>query len=109
MKILATIKIFLFLTSKVEGPILSLWIRYICVAQRNFENQGLITEVKKIFALINDCRNIIAYWEESKQSEALADSFHIVDSWWGWGWTAQPRDILQFVPSFKFGNSISSS
>ena len=62
---------FLFHTSKTEEPILSFWMRYICVAQRNFENQGPITEVKKISALINDWENIIAYWEESKQNEAF--------------------------------------
>ena len=58
---------------KIEGPILSYWIRYVCVAQRKFENQGRITEVKVISALINDWENIIAYWEESKQSEAFVD------------------------------------
>ena len=63
----------LFHTSKIEKPIPYLWIRYIFVARGKFANQGLITEVKKIFALINNWENIIEYLEESKQSNALAD------------------------------------
>ena len=45
----------------------------ICVAesQRKLENQGLVTEVKNIWILINDLENDIAYWEKSKQSKAL--------------------------------------
>ena len=41
-----------------------------CVAYRKFENQGLITEVKVISALINDWENMIAYWAilEKKQT-----------------------------------------
>ena len=62
----------MFHTSKIEGPILSYWITYICVAQGKFENQGLITEVKVISALINDWENVIAYWailEKNKQGD----------------------------------------
>ena len=61
---------FWFHTLKIEGLILSFWITYICVTQRKFENQGLITEVKVISALINDWENVIAYWailEKNKQ------------------------------------------
>ena len=45
----------------------------ICVAesQRKLEDQGLLTEVKNIWILINDWENNIAYWEKSKQSKAL--------------------------------------
>ena len=82
----------LFHTSEIEGPILSFWIRYICVAQRKFNNQGLIKEGKNI-CIVNVWENIIAYcWGESKQSEALADkcdSFHTVNIWWVWGRAAQ--------------------
>ena len=49
---------------------LSYWITNICVTQKKFENQSLITEVKVISALTNDCENIIAYWailEKNKQ------------------------------------------
>ena len=61
---------FRFHASKIEGPILSYCITYTCVAQRKFENQGLITKVKVISALINDWENVIAYWailEKNKQ------------------------------------------
>ena len=61
---------FLFHTSKIEGPILSYWLTYTCVAQRKIENEGLIAKVKVISALINDWENVIAYWailEKSKQ------------------------------------------
>ena len=62
-----------FHTSKTEESILFFWIRDTCVTQRKFENQGFITEVTKIPALINDWENIIAYLEESKQSKALVE------------------------------------
>ena len=63
----------MFHTSKIEGPILSYWITCICVAQGKFENQGLITEVKVISALINDWENFIVYWTilEKKQTGRL--------------------------------------
>ena len=85
----------------------------ICVAQsqKTFGNQGLLTEVKKISPLINDWENNIAYWEEAKQSEALAgkcDSFHTVNSWWVWDQTAQPQENVA-IYILMFGNSISSS
>ena len=47
-----------------------------------FENQGLITDFKKISALINDVENNIAYWKECKQRKALAgkcDLFHAIN------------------------------
>ena len=101
----------LFNISKV--PKVCFWIRYVCVARRKFENQGPITEVKKIFALIGYWKNIIAYWEESKQSEALADIydlFHTANIAGGSGGGQHSHiKILQFIPLFKFGNSISSS
>ena len=52
------------------------WIIYVCVAQRKFQNQD-----HKNICIDNDSENIIAYWKESKQNEALADkcdSFHTV-------------------------------
>ena len=86
---------FLFHTSKIEEPTLSIWVRSICAAQRKFEHQGFIKEVKQISALINDWENIIAYWEESKQRKALADkcdSLYTVNDWWIWGRPAQPQE-----------------
>ena len=54
------------------------------VGQIKLQNEGLITkDNKKISKLINDCENIITYWEESTQDERLAekcDSFHNVHS-----------------------------
>ena len=78
----------LFHTSIIEGSILFFWIRYISVAQRKFENQGL----SQISALINDWENIIAYLEESKQRVSLAEKcglFRTVESWWVWGWAEE--------------------
>ena len=43
-----------------------------------FENQGLITEVRKISALINDLENDIAYWEEPKENEAFAGVIFVI-------------------------------
>ena len=52
-------KNFLFHSPKIdEGSILSHSIRYTCVAQRKFENQGLTIGVRKISALIDDWENI---------------------------------------------------
>ena len=81
----------------------------ICVTQRKYENQDLIIEVKKLFVLINDWENIIAYWEQFKQRKELADtcsSFHSVNSYMVWevGSTA-PRKKLQFIPPLKLRNS----
>lgn len=54
------------------------------VGQIKLQNEGLITkDNKKRSKLINDCENIITYWEESTQDEGLAekcDSFHNVHS-----------------------------
>ena len=82
--------------------ILSFWIRGTCVTQRKFENQGFITEVTKISALINDWENIIAYWEESKQSKALVDkcgSLHTKNGFWVWGvGSAAPEKLCNLYP-----------
>ena len=84
---------FLFHTSKIEGSILSLW--YLCCSESKKIWESGPQRGKKISALINDWENIIAYWEESKQSKALAgkcDSFHTVNRWWVWRQAAQLQE-----------------
>ena len=55
-----------------------------------------------MFALINDWEDNIAYWEESKESEASTnkcDSFYC-KNWWVWGQAAQPQknfEIYTFI------------
>ena len=44
-----------------------------------FENQGLITDFKKISALINDLENNITYWKECKQRKGKCDLFHAIN------------------------------
>ena len=65
--------------------------------------------------MINDWENNIAYWEEPKQSEALAgncDLFHAaVNNWWVWEQAAQPQEkvfnlyphlcLKTVIPAFK--------
>ena len=75
---------------------------------------GFIPEVKKKkkkkkSALINYLENI-AYWEESEQSEALTNKFVLLQIQLGGSrGSRKPRKILQLLPSFKLGNSISSA
>ena len=90
----------LFHTSKLDVPILSFYIRDICAAPRNLDNQVWSQKWKKISALINN-------WGNKLQSEALADkcgSFHTLNSWWIWG-----RGCRKCIRSFKPENSIYSS
>ena len=61
-----------------------------------FENQGLITEVRKISALINDLENDIAYWEEPKENEALTGVIFVICfmlkiTGTSWGQAAKPQ------------------
>ena len=52
------------------------------------------SEVKK-YLHWSMIRKKTSYWEEFKESEALADkydSFHNVSSWWVWGHAAQPQE-----------------
>ena len=61
---------FYFILQKFKDPYSLYWITYICVVQRKFENEDLVTEIKVISALINDWENVIAYWailEKNKQ------------------------------------------
>ena len=73
-----------FHTSKIEGPILSFWIRYrylCCSKSKNVSKSGPYHRGKKLSALINDWENNITCWEESKQNETFAgkcDSFHAI-------------------------------
>ena len=63
-------KFFYFILQKLKDPYSLYWITYICVVQRKFENEDLVTEIKVISALINDWENVIAYWailEKNKQ------------------------------------------
>ena len=74
---------------------------------------GFIPEVKKKkkkkSALINYLENI-AYWEESEQSEALTNKFVLLQIQLGGSrGSRKPRKLLQLLPSFKLGNSISSA
>ena len=73
---------------------------------------GFIPEVKKKkkkSALINYLENIV-YWEESEQSEALTNKFVLLQIQLGSSrGSRKPRKILQLLPSFKLGNSISSA
>ena len=73
---------------------------------------GFIPEVKKKkkkSALINYLENIV-YWEESEQSEALTNKFVLLQIQLGGSrGSRKPRKILQLLPSFKLGNSISSA
>ena len=117
----------MFHTSKIEEPILSIFVSYsyfhiaahtlllldpyfLIVARKKFDNQTLITEFEKIFSWINDLKNIIAYFEEYKQSEALPDkcgSFYTanIDGGSG-GEQGSYSKILPFIPSFKFGRTV---
>ena len=64
---------------------------------------------KKKSALINYLENIV-YWEESEQSEALTNKFVLLQIQLGGSrGSRKPRKILQLLPSFKLGNSISSA
>ena len=56
--------------------------------------ESLRIKAIKIICIDNDSENIIAYWKESKQNEALADkcdSFHTVNSWWVLGMGSAAR------------------
>ena len=62
--------------SDIEVPIFSFWIRYGCLCcskSKNVRESRPYHRGIKISALINDWENNIAYWEETKQSEALAN------------------------------------
>ena len=68
--------------------------------KKKIKTLGPNTEVKR-FAFINDWENIITNWEESEQSEVLANKLGLFQMQLGvWG-RCNPRKILQFLPSFK--------
>ena len=53
---------------------------YLCCSKKIWESRPY-----KNICIDNNSENITAYWEESKQSEALVDKcdlFHTVNSWW---------------------------
>ena len=72
-------------------------------------NQGLSRTLKKIY-VISDWENTTACWEASEQSEVLVNKCGLFQKPTG-GFEVvvamQPRKTLQFLPSFKLGNSIS--
>ena len=71
--------------SKIKGPKLSFWIRYICVAQRKFDNLNLITEVKKNIS-IDQCLGeyFLHVGNSQRKGRHWLTSMirSIVNSWW---------------------------
>ena len=62
--------------------------------------------------LVNDWENIIAYWEESEQSKALANKCGSFQKQLGglrWWTQYNPKKTLQFLPSFKLEDSAPST
>ena len=54
----------------------------VCVSQRTL--QGLLSKIKMISTLINDWKNVIPIWKESKQSKRFDDKCNLsftVNSW----------------------------
>ena len=62
----------------------------------------LIPEIKKKCI---DWENINAYWEKSEQREASGAKCGLFQIQLGGMGAMQPKKILQFVPTFKLGNS----
>ena len=48
---------------------------FVCVSQRTL--QGLLSKIKMISTLINDWKNVIPIWKESKQSKRFDDKCNL--------------------------------
>ena len=78
-------------------------------ASFRYERKAKKRLIPKIRKKCIDWENINAYWEKSEQREASGAKCGLLQIQLRGMGVIEPKKILQFVPTFKLGNSISST
>ena len=90
---------------KPRLPRWRIWYTY----QEHSECRSLSKKWKKKSSFINNWKNIIAYWRIWAR-RGVCKQVWFVPNTVGWsGRSGNPTEVFHFSPSFKLGNSISST